>query len=289
MSAEIRLLCFGWGRCAQRLAALLQPAGAQVSATWRDPAQASAIRAAGASPVAAEGKALRPALAESTHLLLSVPPAGAAGDPLLALLPDIARHALALRWAGYLSTTGVYGDSGGAWVDEDSPPHPTEPRSIARLAAERAWQATGLPLHIFRLAGIYGTGRNPVQALREGTARRILAPPGHVFSRIHEADIAAALQRAIAQPQPGSIVNLADDEPASAADTVLYAARLLGLPPPPLQGLDDAATSPALRSFYAGCRRVANGRLRHGQGVGLGLTLAYPSYREGLKALAGDA
>lgn len=271
-----RMLTFGYGRCARTLALVLQEQGWSVAATLRDEAQAPALRAQGIAPVPlAQPGRLAQALEEATHLLVSAPPDAASGDPLLATRLPL-RH---LHWVGYLSTTGVYGDRRGGWVDEETPPAPLQPRSLARLAAERAWTASGAALQIFRLAGIYGPGRNAVEDLLAGRARRIHAP-GHVFSRIHQDDIVAALQAAIAAPQPGSVLNLADDRPASSADIVEHAAALLGMAPPAWQALDDPQTGALLHGFYAESRRVGNARLK----ALLGGPLLYPSYVEGLSA-----
>jgi len=194
--------------------------------------------------------------------------------------------ARALRWLGYLSSTGVYGDRHGEWVDETTVPDPSNPRSARRLAAEIAWQVlaarTGAPLHIFRIAGIYGPGRNPLEALRAGRARRF-DKPGQIFSRIHVDDLAHVLAASIAKPSPGAIYNVCDDEPAAQADVIAYGAELLGLPPPPLEPY--AAAEPSLsemaRSFYRESKRVRNDRMKRE----LDITLAYPTYREGLRAL----
>lgn len=216
--------------------------------------------------------------------LLSIPP-GAAGDPVLtALTADERRPPAALDWVGYLSTTGVYGDRQGGWVDEDDAPAPATDRARRRAAAEAAWLAWGrrhdIPVQIFRLAGIYGPGRNALAQLRAGTARR-LHKPGQVFSRVHVADIAQVLAAGIARPLPGRLYNVCDDEPAATADVVAHAAEIAGLPVPPLESVEDADLSPMARSFYAECRRVRNDRIKDE----LGVTLRYPTYREGLRAL----
>ena len=195
-------------------------------------------------------------------------------------------RALKPRWLGYLSSTGVYGDKQGGWVDEATPPAPSNPRSAKRLAAEIAWAVfaaeTRAPLHIFRIAGIYGPGRNPLEALRAGTARRF-DKPGQVFSRIHVDDLAAALAASIANPSPNAIYNVCDDEPVSQADVIAYGAELLGLTPPPLEVF--AAAEPSLsemaKSFYRDSKRVRNGKMKRE----LGVALAYPTFREGLRAL----
>jgi nucleoside-diphosphate-sugar epimerase len=183
-------------------------------------------------------------------------------------------------WVGYLSTTGVYGDRAGGWVDEDSELRPVNARSRWRVEAERAWAESGLPVEIFRLAGIYGPGRSAFDRLREGRAQRIVKE-GQLFSRIHVDDIAAALAASIATPRPGAVWNLADDEPAPPEDVIEHAARLLGLPVPPAIPFETAELTPMARSFYAESKRVSNRRLRET----LGVALAHPTYREGLAAI----
>jgi nucleoside-diphosphate-sugar epimerase len=256
-----RLFCFGLGYTAQALARLLEPEGWTVAAAQRD-------------------RPLDPArLAEATHVLSSVPP-NEQGDPVLAAhAAELARLA-GVRWVGYLSTTGVYGDHGGGWVDETTPENPIGERGRRRVEAERGWRALPLPVHVFRLAGIYGPGRSQLDALRAGTAKRI-AKPGQVFSRIHVDDIASALRLSMAKPQPGAIYNLADDEPAPPQDVVAYAAELLGVAPPPPIPFAEAELSPMAASFYAESKRVSNARIKRE----LGWRPRYPSYREGLRAL----
>jgi nucleoside-diphosphate-sugar epimerase len=225
---------------------------------------------------------------ESDSFLISAPP-GEIGDPVLACLAEaIARGRT--RTIVYLSTIGVYGDRGGAWVDEESVPQPGSPRSVARLAAEDAWRrcgrAHGKAVAILRLAGIYGPGRNALVTLADGTARRIVKP-GQVFNRIHVADIAQAIDACFAHGSAG-VFNLADDEPAPPQDVIAFAAGLLEMTPPPEVPFDEArgAMSAMAQSFYAENRRVRNAKLK----TALDVRLAYPTYREGLRALlaAGD-
>jgi nucleoside-diphosphate-sugar epimerase len=274
------LLSLGHGYSAQALARLLVPRGWQVIGTTRDPARARALAAEGVEPLAWPAATLVPALARATHVLCSIAPE-AGGDPVLAR-PGAELAAARPVWAGYLSTTGVYGDHAGGWVDEETPPAPTSARGRARLAAEAAWAATGLPLHVFRLAGIYGPGRSAFDRLRDGTATRIIKP-GQVFSRIHVDDIAQALAASMAAPRPGAVWNLADDEPAPPQDVTAHAAALLGLPPPPALAYAEAEAemSPMARSFYADSKRVRNDRIK----ADLGLRLHHPTYREGLAAI----
>jgi nucleoside-diphosphate-sugar epimerase len=282
-----RLFVFGLGYSAQVFARRLRARGWRVAGTTRSPEAATALRAEGIEALLFERtrplSAPAAALAGTSHLLASVPP-DAAGDPVLDLHgPDIAACA-SIAWAGYLSTTGVYGDRGGDWVDEDSALEPTGPRSTRRLAAERAWlelqRRHGLPVHVFRLAGIYGPGRCALDQARAGTARRI-DKPGQVFSRIHVDDIATVLEASIARPNPGRAYNLCDDSPAPPAEVVARACALLGLEPPPLVPYEAAALSPMARSFYRDNKRVSNHRIKEE----LGVALAYPDYQSGLAAI----
>lgn len=227
---------------------------------------------------------MKDALHDATHLLISAGP-DEAGDPVLTALRDqIVNAAPHIEWAGYLSTTGVYGDHQGRWVDETTPLTPSTRRGQYRVDAERAWQTlaaeTGLPLHIFRLAGIYGPGRGPFAKVRDGTARRIIKP-GQVFSRIHVEDIAQVLSASIMRPDPGAIYNLCDDDPAPPQDVIGYAAELLGQPVPPAQNYETAEMTPMARSFYAESKKVRNDRIK----TDLGVTLKFPTYRDGLQAL----
>lgn len=268
-----KVLCFGYGYVARRLAQRLLPCGWQIAGTSRSPAE-------GIYPFDATVPLPSGAWHGVTHLLHSIPP-DASGDVVLrrygASLPDLA-------WVGYLSATSVYGDTHGAWVAEDAPTNPPTERGMRRLAAERAWleqwERRGVPVHIFRLSGIYGPGRNALAEALAGTARRVFRE-GQVFSRIHVEDIAAALEASIRAPAPGSIYNLADNMPAPAWEVVEYACALLGMEPPPLVPLEQADLSPMARSFYEASRRVDNRKLREE----LGVRLRYPDYRAGLAAL----
>ncbi|PKP79207.1 MAG: NAD(P)-dependent oxidoreductase [Alphaproteobacteria bacterium HGW-Alphaproteobacteria-3] len=289
MAGAGKLFCFGCGYSARVFARRLASSGFAVAGTCRTEEGAERLKAAGIEPfLFAEGKPLDDpdgALQGTTHLLVSIPPEEAAGDPVLAAHRGVlASLAPEIRWAAYLSTTGVYGDRKGEWVTEETPLDPNAARSDRRASAERAWQAlareSGLPLHIFRLAGIYGPGRNQLKGVLDGTAKRIVKA-GQIFSRIHVEDIANVLEASMARPRPGAIYNVCDDEPAPATDVVAYAAELLGRTPPPEIPFEEAALSPMARSFYMASRRVSNA-LIHGE---LGVALAYPTYREGLKAL----
>jgi len=279
-----RLFCFGLGFTGVALARRLLAAGWRVAGTTRDESRRRALAAAGIEAMLFErGHPLTDpdaALAGTTHLLLSVPP-DSAGDSVFDYYSTMAERRFA--WVGYLSTTGVYGDHGGGVVCESTPPAPTGDRQRRRLAAERAWQglhaAHGLPLHVFRLAGIYGPGRSALDAVRAGTARRVDLP-GQVFSRIHVEDIVTTLLASIARPNPGATYNLCDDYSCPAHEVIAHACALLTVPAPPLVPLADADLGAMARSFYADNKRVSNERIRRE----LGVTLAYPSYREGLAA-----
>jgi nucleoside-diphosphate-sugar epimerase len=280
------LLSFGHGFSARALTARLLPQGWQIIGTTRSADKAEVLRREGVTPALWPEDDLRPALASATHLLISAAP-DAAGDPVLARYRDaIAEAAPRLAWVGYLSTTGVYGDHAGGWVDEATPLTPSTRRGQMRVEAEADWQAIpGLPLHIFRLAGIYGPGRGPFEKVRQGTARRIVKP-GQVFSRIHVEDIAQVLEASINRPNPGAVYNLCDDDPAPPQDVIGHAAELLGLPLPEEVAFDEAEMTPMARSFYAESKRVSNRRIKEE----LGIKLIYPDYRSGLRALlaAGD-
>ena len=275
------LLSFGHGYSARRLARELLAEGWRVIGTTRSEETAAALRAEGVEPAPFPPPGA--ALEAADHLLTSIPP-GPEGDPVLAALgPAIAAGEFA--WIGVLSTTGVYGDRGGAWVDEDAPRRPSSPRAAARVAQEDAWLALAprLPVQVFRLAGIYGPGRGPFARVRAGTARRIVKP-GQVFSRVHVDDIAAALRASMARPDPGRVYNVNDDLPAAPQDVLAGAAALLGLPPPPEVAFEAAELSPMARSFYADCKRTANRRLREE----LGVAPRHPTWREGLAAILAE-
>ena len=279
------LFTFGHGYSANALARLLSPLGWQLFGTTRNADKLDDIAAQGVTPILWPGSDPRPALAQATHLLLSAAP-DESGDPVIAEFgSDMAQLAPNLEWVGYLSTTGVYGDHQGGWVDENTPLTPSTKRGHHRVLAERQWQETGLPLHIFRLAGIYGPGRGPFAKVRRGTARRIVKP-GQVFSRIHVDDIAQTVLASINRPDPGAIYNVCDDDPAPPQDVLSHAAALLGVSLPPEEDYATAEMTPMARSFYAESKRVRNDRIKRE----LGVSLLYPSYRDGLPALmqAGD-
>ncbi len=267
------LLSFGHGFSAQALVPLLD--GWRVIGTSRT---AGKRVQDGVESVQFPGADMATYLDEATHLLISAGPEEA-GDPVLRELRDeIASRDF--EWVGYLSTTGVYGDHQGGWVDETTALTPSTRRGQWRVSAEAEWQAMDLPLHIFRLAGIYGPGRGPFSKVRAGTARRIVKE-GQVFSRIHVEDIAQVLAASIAQPNAGAVYNLCDNDPAPPQDVIGYAAELLGLPLPEAVAYETAEMTPMARSFYAESKRVKNDRIKDE----LGVVLKYPDYRSGLQAL----
>ncbi len=282
-----RLFVFGLGYSARVFADRLRARGWAVAGTTRSEAAADALRAEGfevaifdrARPLADPAAAL----AGATHLLVSVPP-DEAGDPAAELHGRDIAACPSIAWAGYLSTTGVYGDRAGAWVDEDSALEPTSDRAQRRVAAERAWldlrHTAGLPLHVFRLAGIYGPGRSALDQVRAGTARRI-DKPGQVFSRIHVDDLARVLEASIARADPGRVYNVCDDAAAPPAEVVATACELLGVAPPPLVPIEAAELSAMALSFYRDHKRVSNRRIKEE----LGVALAYPDYEAGLRAI----
>lgn len=276
------LLVLGLGHSGAAAARRARRAGWTVAGTSRRPASADVI----AFDAAAD------AIRAATHLLVTIPP-GEAGDPVLATHAGAVEAALragTLRWVGYISTTGVYGDRAGATVDETAEPAPGQPRSRRRLAAEQAWRdiiAGRVPLDLMRAGGIYGPGRSVLDDLRAGTARRVIRP-GHVFTRIHRDDIAEATLAAMAQDRaPGPrVLHLVDDEPAESAAVTEYGARLLGIDPPPAMPFDVAreAMSPMALSFWSESRRVTSTATK----AALGLAWRYPSYREGLAAILAE-
>lgn len=281
------LLSLGHGFSAKALSRRLISQGWRVLGTTRSAGKAEAIAATGVEPLLWPLADAEAALDQASHILVSAAP-DEAGDPVLGLYRDaIAVRAENLQWVGYLSTTGVYGDRQGGWVTEEDSLTPATRRGEMRVAAEGAWrelhEEAGLPLHIFRLAGIYGPGRGPFAKVRAGSARRIVKP-GQVFSRIHVEDIASVLDASIARPNPGAIYNVCDDDPAPPEDVIAHAAGLLGLPVPPAIPIEEAEMTPMARSFYAESKRVSNARIKRE----LGVTLRYPDYRAGLAALLAE-
>ena len=274
------LFCFGLGYSARVLAARLAGADWRISGTGRNPAGSAGC---GLHRFDREHPLALAAFEDVTHILHSVPP-DEQGDPVLDCHGDDLARLPHLRWFGYLSTTGVYGDRGGAWVDENSALRPSGERGRRRVEAERGWldlwRERAAPVHVFRLAAIYGPGRSPFEALRTGTAKRI-DKPGQVFSRIHVEDLASVLLASIGRPRPGAVYNVCDDEAAPPGEVVAYAAELLGVSPPPLVPFDQAELSPTAKSFYDDNKRVSNALIKEE----LGVRLRYPDYRVGLAAI----
>ncbi len=282
----MRLFCFGFGYSAEALARRLSARTTSLAGTRTSLGDTPAPLGARLAEFRGDAASaeVRGLLAGTTHALISVPP-DLEGDPVLRYFRDDLAALPDLAWVGYLSTVGVYGDCHGEWVDEASPTRPTSERSLRRVQAERAWLAfgreTGKRVEVFRLAGIYGPGRSVIEGLKAGTARRIVKP-GQVFNRIHVDDIARVLAAAIDKATGLAIYNVGDDEPAPPEDVVAYAAELLGLPVPAAIAFDRAGLTGMAASFWAESRRVGNARIR-GE---LGVELLYPTYREGLRALA---
>lgn len=278
----MRLLIFGYG-FSSRATALALPGGWEVHATTRKPEKIGAIRRDGVTPVLFPGSDMAAHIEWASHVLISAGPQGGR-DPVLADLRRMFAAARHLRWVGYLSTTGVYGDHNGSWVTEETPLKSSTKRGQARIDAEGEWMDLhrdhGLPVHLFRLAGIYGPGRGPFAKVRAGTARRIIKA-GQVFSRVHVADIAQTVIASIHRPNPGAAYNVCDDDPAPPQDVIAHAAELLGLPTPPEIPFETADMTPMARSFYAESKRVDNTRIKSE----LGVKLRYSDYREGLAEL----
>jgi nucleoside-diphosphate-sugar epimerase len=269
-----RFFLFGLGFSGRVIARILAEAGWEVAGTSRsgEAVDCPGLRVLGFD----RDHALPPGCLDGVDAVLSSVPPDDAGDPVLDGAAEAIRAA-SPAWLGYLSTTGVYGDHGGAWVDEATPANPTLDRSRRRLAAETQWRDKGA--HVFRLAGIYGPGRSAVDTVRAGQARRVVKP-GQVFSRIHVEDIAAAVLASLGRPDPGAIYNLCDDDAAPPQEVIAHACALLGVEPPPEIPWEEARAtlSPMALSFYADNKRVDNARMKRD----LGVRLKYPSYREGL-------
>ncbi len=278
------LLSFGHGYSAQALTPLLLNTGWTVTGTTRTEEKAKRLAQTGITPMLWSDDALAEAIGRATHVMISVSPQNGV-DPILHRFErEIAAAAPKFEWVGYLSTIGVYGDHQGGWVDETTPPNPATQRGKDRVRAEAHWsdfaKTAGFPLHIFRIAGIYGPGRGPFEKVQQGKARRIIKK-GQVFSRIHVEDIARVLEASIASPNAGRIYNLCDDDPAPPQDVLSYAAKLLGVPDPPAIPFEEADMTPMARSFYAESKRVRNDRIKDE----LGVKLKYPNYRVGLQSL----
>jgi nucleoside-diphosphate-sugar epimerase len=284
MNGDRDLLILGLGYSASAFARLV-PRDTTLTGTLRTAGKAAAVPP-GIAFLVFDGTRRDASVAEAirsaTDIVVSVPAGGESDAVLAHHAADIAA-APKLAWIGYLSSVGVYGNYGGAWVSERTTPHPPEGRAMARLVAERAWARLALerntPLATLRIAGIYGPGRNAFVQLAEGTARRIVKP-GQVFNRIHVDDIAATVAAAFGK-RAGGIFNLADDEPGPGPEVIEYAAGLMGVAPPPEVDFEAAGLSPMARSFYDGNRRVANRKIKQE----LGVALRSPTYRDGLATL----
>ncbi len=281
----MKLLIFGVGFTSKALVEELKPfPDGSVTGTTRGLAKAEALRELGISPMIFPGDDMSGPLTDATHILISAGPEDGRDPVLNHLRGEFEKAAPNLKWVGYLSTTGVYGDRKGGWVDETAALTPATKRGRARVRTEGEWQALqrdhGLPLHIFRLPGIYGPGRGPFAKVRAGTARRIIKQ-GQVFSRIHVEDIAQTLLASMRAPNPGAIYNVCDDDPAPPQDVIGYAAHLLGVDLPPAIKFEEAELTPMARSFYAESKRVDNTRIKEE----LGIALRYPTYKTGLDAL----
>ena len=283
-----QLFCFGLGFSSQALAKRLLPQGWDVSGTVRGEQEDS--RAKNISVCSFDGSRptteISEAISHATHLLITIPPQPS-GDVVLENFAEEISRARQLQWIGYISSTGVYGDNQGEWVNESSPLRASTDRNRQRIEVESNWLKIGsdhgLPVMIFRCVGIYGPGRNLLVSLREGRARRI-DKPGLVFSRIHSEDLAQTLEASIKKPQPGEVYNVSDDFPSSPAEAVEYACSLLDVEPPPLEPYDKADLSPTARGFYTNNKRVSNKKIKKE----LGVNLLYPDYRSGLKSLLKD-
>ncbi|MBS0232450.1 MAG: SDR family oxidoreductase [Proteobacteria bacterium] len=284
-----RLFCFGLGYCAAELGRRLLPRGWTVAGTTAHAEKISALGARGFEPYLFEGTSapedVAGALRSATHILLSIPP-DAEGDPALRHFGNALAENRSITWIGYFSTVGVYGDAQGNWVDETTDPKPGTERGRRRLKAEADWidlsAKSGKSLVIYRLPGIYGPGRSAIDQLKAGTARRVFKP-GQFTNRVHVADIANAVEASMELGPGAHVFNVTDDLPAPPQDVIAYGAELLGVPCPPATDPSDIALSPAARSFYIENKKVSNARMKSE----LGVKLAYPTYFEGLKAIAG--
>ena len=280
------LFCFGFGFSAQHLAQKLSQKGWVISATVRSKNKMKLLKLRNINLQLFNGSNPLEELSDlqnSTHVLLSVPP-GENGDPVYNLHHNEISTIKDLKWIGYLSSTGVYGDTKGEIVDESAPLLTKTKRGLRRVNSERLWTILSvkqkLPMHIFRLSGIYGPGRSAIDKVHNGTARLIIKN-GHLFSRVHVDDIVAVLEASMQKPRPGAIYNICDEEPAMGSDVVKYAAQLMNVQPPPSIPFDDGSVSAMVRSFYSEFRRVDNSLVKSE----LGVSFIYPNYREGLSAI----
>ncbi|MEL6369898.1 MAG: SDR family oxidoreductase [Pseudomonadota bacterium] len=284
-TTSTHLLCLGYGYTAAALARRLEPQGWTITGTTRSHDKAEKLKQVGINPIIWGGETLgQEAFSEASAVLISTGPDKDGCPAYRAAREAVIAARENLKWIGYLSSNGVYGDHDGAWVDEDSLLKPTTNRGKARVRAEADWAAFGvefdLPIVIFRLPGIYGPGRSALDSVRAGTAKRIYKE-GQVFSRAHVDDIASALHASLNNPSAGDLFNIADDLPAPPQDVTEYACQLLGVDAPPLIPIEDAELSEMGRSFYSESKRVSNARMKEA----LGLKLTYPDYKAGLDAI----
>lgn len=282
-TSNYHILFFGFGFSAAALSRILAPQGWQITGTSRTQEGAKNITRQGFNGVRFDE--LHSIPQGVTHIVTSVPP-DATGDPVLRVFErELATRAADFKWVAYLSTTGVYGDHDGAWVDENTVLTPNTERGHRRLRAETDWlqlhNTTHLAVHVFRLAGIYGPGRNALESLKDGSAKRVIRP-GQIFSRIHVDDLAGILAASMQHPNPGRAYNVADDEPCPPQDVITFGAELLGIAPPPEVPFEAAELSAMARSFYMDSKRVSNNRVKQE----LGYKFQYPDYRTGLRSLA---
>lgn len=276
------IFCFGLGYVGTAVCEALLHKGWTISGTVRSEDKRAALESKGFEVFFDQTvghDAVLKALSRASHILVTVPPS-AGGDPVFDAYHSVLSSLKTVHWMGYLSSSIVYGDAQGAWIDEDTPVKPNNQRGERRVKAEQDWLGSGFACHIFRISGIYGPGRNALVKIKNGTAKPVLKE-NHVFCRIHIDDIVASLIASMKRPNAGSIYNLTDDEPAASQDVIRYAAQLLNITSPEAVRIEEADLSPMALSFYDGCRRLTNDKIKNE----LGVTLKYTTYREGLAAL----
>jgi nucleoside-diphosphate-sugar epimerase len=274
----MQALILGCGFVGKAFGARLGRLGVSVTGTCRAEAGKTALAATQITPLVYDGtqiEALRHCVRAADFILASIPPTDQGDGAMLAIMDCFTQSPI--KWIGYLSTTGIYGDRAGGWAFEDDEPSPLSREAARRALAEQQWRSLQMPAHIFRLPGIYGPGRSPLDRVKAGTARRI-DKPGQLFSRAHRSDIVSALMASIAQPNPGRAYNICDDLPCPSGDVIVHACALLEVSPPPLLAFEDAGLSEMGRRFYSECKRVSNARAK----AELGWRPAFPTYVEGL-------
>jgi nucleoside-diphosphate-sugar epimerase len=280
-----RLFCFGLGFAAQVFAKRMRAQDWTISGSCRAIDEKDSLKELSVFPFDGTHvtEEICDVLSKATHLLISIPPQPS-GDVVLQNFSSQIAECKNIKWIGYISSTGVYGDTQGKWVNESSPLQPETELNVRRMEAENGWlsmvKENGCPVMIFRCAAIYGLGRNLLLSVKEGRARRI-EKPGLVFSRTHVEDLAQTLEASIKNPRPGGIYNVSDDEPSSPSEAVEYACKLLNMAPPPLIPFESAELSEIARGFYQTCKRVGNKKIKEE----LGVKLKYPDYRSGLDAI----